>query len=154
MANENWNYAVGGVVLKGNEVLLVRHTYGNAKGKLLIPGGYCNIDELPQEAARREIMEETGVIASVGDLLAIRFNTKTWYAVFLMEFISGEPASDGNENSEALFMSIDEALKNPQVTDMTKKALRMVKENRSGGLKYIEDYSAKKGKDYALFGII
>lgn len=152
MVNENWNQSVGCVVLKENEVLLVRHTYGSAKGKLLIPGGYCQIGEMPQDAAMRELMEETKITATVGDLIAVRFNTETWYAVFMMKYVSGVPTSDNNENSEVLFINIYDAITHPQITDMTKRVLLMVK-NKNYGLSFFEDYTERKGKDFALYGI-
>ena len=33
---DNYNFSVGCIVRKENQVLLVRHTYGGAKGKLLV----------------------------------------------------------------------------------------------------------------------
>ena len=46
--SDNYSLAVGCIVRRGDEVLLVRHTYGGAAGQLLIPGGHCNVDELPE----------------------------------------------------------------------------------------------------------
>ena len=60
---DNYNFSVGCIVRKENQVLLVRHTYGGAKGKLLIPGGFCHKNELPEEAAIREVFEETSIVA-------------------------------------------------------------------------------------------
>ena len=40
--NTNWEQSVAGVVIEDNKVLLARHTYGNGKGMLIIPGGYVN----------------------------------------------------------------------------------------------------------------
>ena len=50
---DNYSFSVGCVVVRGDEVLLVRHTYGGANRKLLIPGGYLNDGELPKEAAKK-----------------------------------------------------------------------------------------------------
>ena len=69
---DQYLYSVGCLVRKENQVLLVRHTYGGAAGKLLIPGGFCNQNELPEEAAEREVLEETGVTAKAGRLLGLR----------------------------------------------------------------------------------
>lgn len=55
---DNYNFSVGCIVRKKNRILLVRHTYGGAKGKLLIPGGFCHENELPEETAVREVYEE------------------------------------------------------------------------------------------------
>ncbi|MDD4124742.1 MAG: bifunctional GNAT family N-acetyltransferase/NUDIX hydrolase, partial [Eubacteriales bacterium] len=89
--NENWLFAASGVVVRDGAVLLVRHTYGSAKGKLLIPGGHCKNGEMPEAAASREVLEETGVSASVVSLLAMRFGPASWYPVFIMKYESGEP---------------------------------------------------------------
>ena len=34
------HFAVCGIVEIGGKILLVRHTYGTAKGRILVPGGY------------------------------------------------------------------------------------------------------------------
>lgn len=70
--SDNYSLSVGCIVCKDDEVLLVRHTYGGAAGKLLIPGGFCDAGELPEETARREVLEETQVIAEVNAMLGIR----------------------------------------------------------------------------------
>ena len=59
---EDNNFAsVGAIVLWNNEVLLVRHTYGAAAGKFLCPSGYIKHGEMPYDALKREIFEETGI---------------------------------------------------------------------------------------------
>ena len=56
--NTNWGQSVTAVVIRENKVLLARHTYGGGKGMLIIPGGYVNIGETPQDALVREYIEE------------------------------------------------------------------------------------------------
>ncbi|MBE6926569.1 MAG: NUDIX hydrolase, partial [Ruminococcaceae bacterium] len=59
--NTNWGQSVTAVVIKENKVLLARHTYGGGKGMLIVPGGYVNSGETPQQALIREYMEETRI---------------------------------------------------------------------------------------------
>lgn len=42
-------------------VLLIRRKHAPFAGKWAIPGGYVDIDEPLEEAARRELLEETGI---------------------------------------------------------------------------------------------
>ena len=151
--NTNWCQSVGGIVMKGNEVLLVRHTYGAGKGKLIIPGGYVNMQETPQDALRREILEETTVVAEPTKLVGVRFNLKDWYAVFLMDYVSGTPNSDNRENSEALFMDIHEAVKSPEVPDLTRVILQGVIDNSENALVNIPFVSREKNGEYSFYGI-
>ena len=65
--------SVSGLVVRNSEVLLVRHTYGPAKGKLLIPGGHVEERELPVQTVQREVLEETQMQTAGERLLAVRF---------------------------------------------------------------------------------
>lgn len=123
MAEDNWNHSVGCLVTRGEEILLVRHTYGRAEGRLLIPGGYLNTGEMPEQAAVREVGEETGVTARVSSLLGIRFSPADWYAIFHLEYVEGTPRSDHNENSEALFLDRQEALRRDDLTPLSRELL-------------------------------
>ena len=118
--NTNWQQSVAGVCIKGNKVLLARHTYGGGKGKLIIPGGYLNQGEMPEDGVRREFLEETGVKVEPRQLLAIRFNARDWYAVFAADYISGEAVSDHDENSEVLWVDAQEALCREDVPGLTR----------------------------------
>ncbi len=46
---------------------------------------------------------------------------------FLCEYISGEPISDKNENSEAVFMDCDEALQRSDVTETAKMLINLAR---------------------------
>ena len=114
------------VVIRDNKVLMVKHTYGAANGKYLIPGGFCEEGELPQKSAEREVMEETGVTVIAGELLAVRFTKQEVWCIFRGEYVKGEPASDNDENEDALFMSIEEALSSETVVATTREILKAV----------------------------
>ena len=149
--SDNYNFSVGCVVVRGDEVLLVRHTYGGAAGKLLIPGGYLNEGELPEEAAAREVFEETKVRVSVESIIGIRCHRKTWYMLFAMEYEGGDPESDHNENSEAGFFKMDDALQMPDCTEMTKIVIRKILDNEASYFVSDLEYKKRKGEDFTLF---
>jgi len=54
--------AVGAIVFRDNRVLLVRRGQPPSRDLWAIPGGRVEIGETLQEAAEREILEETGII--------------------------------------------------------------------------------------------
>lgn len=124
---DNHFAAVGAIVLKDGKALLVRHTYGGAKGKLLNPGGMLREGELPYDAVVREVWEETGVTVNPVGLLSMRCAKEGWYMVFLAEYVSGEPRSDNAENSEALFMDCAEVLARADTTETVKTLLRLAR---------------------------
>ncbi len=53
--------AVGAVVFKDDKVLLVQRGHAPGKGQWAIPGGKVRLGETLQQAAQREIFEETGI---------------------------------------------------------------------------------------------
>ena len=127
---DNYFAGVGAIVIKDQKVLLVRHTYGAAKGKLLNPGGYMNHGELPTDAVKREVLEETGITVNPAGMLCIRCSEKDWYMVFVADYVSGEVTSDGDENSEVLFMDCNELLQREDATDTVKILVRLALERK------------------------
>lgn len=122
--NTDWGKSVAGVVMRDGKVLLARHTYGAGRGRLIIPGGYLQHSETPEDALRREFLEETGVEINPVGLLGMRFNTHDWYAVFLAEYVGGEARSDHDENSEVVWLEIEKALSAADVPDLSKKLIQ------------------------------
>jgi len=62
---------VGGVVLDGDRVLIVRRGREPLKGQWSIPGGAIEVGETREEALAREIREETGLEVDIGPLVAV-----------------------------------------------------------------------------------
>jgi 8-oxo-dGTP diphosphatase len=70
---ENWPapamYALsaGGFAERGDEILLLQRAAGSAlAGEFFLPGGMVEPGELPEEGARRELLEESGL--TIGEL--------------------------------------------------------------------------------------
>ena len=128
--NTNWSQSVTAAVIYEGKVLLSRHTYGAGKGRLIIPGGYLNHGEMPREALIREYLEETGVLIEPRELIGMRFNLEDGYAAFRADYVSGEARSDNDENSEAVWVDVDEALNRDDVPDLTKKLIKCAASGR------------------------
>ncbi|MDE6413737.1 MAG: NUDIX hydrolase [Eubacterium sp.] len=130
--NTNWGQSVTGVVIHNGKVLLARHTYGAGIGKLILPGGYVDYNETPQDALVREYLEETGVTVKPKNIIGIRFNMHDWYVAFKAEYVSGTPRSDNDENSEVVWIEIEEALQRNDVPDLTKKLIQSAVSDTKG----------------------
>lgn len=127
--NTNWQQSVGAVVIRDGRVLLGRHTYGPGKGRLILPGGYVQKGETPQQAVVREVLEETRVRVKAARVVGIRFNMKDWYVLFAAEYLSGTGEPGDEENSEVVWLPIEEALERPDVPDLTKRAIQSAMEH-------------------------
>jgi len=147
--NTNWGQSVTGVVIHKGKVLLARHTYGGGAGKLIIPGGYVENNETPQAALVREYLEETGVSIEPENIIGIRFNMHDWYIAFRAKYISGIPKSDNEENSEVVWVEVEEALRREDVPDLTKKLIQSAISNNEG-LKYTQ-YESNSHEPFSLY---
>lgn len=101
---------VGGVVVEGGRVLLVKLTYGH-KGWIL-PGGYVKSTETIGKAITREVHEETGLDVEPTELVSVR----SWanegkcdiYVAFLVKVLGGELRPDREEVSELRYFTLAE----------------------------------------------
>ncbi|HTV56148.1 MAG TPA: NUDIX hydrolase [Terriglobia bacterium] len=62
---------VGGAVIQNNAVALVRRRHDPNRGEWTIPGGAVEIDERIKAAVRREVREETGLVAEPLQLITV-----------------------------------------------------------------------------------
>ena len=104
---------VGGLVLKGNRVLLVRQSPGHSlEGQWTIPWGQIDPGESPSEAVLREVSEEAGVTARVTGLLGLQELPDPWLGMigilFLCDHVGGEPVPDLKETDAAEYFSLDQ----------------------------------------------
>lgn len=147
-------YTVCGITEIDGKILLVRHTYGMAKDRILLPGGFVAENELPTAAAEREILEETGVQAKAQSLMAVQFKSEQWCAVFIMDYISGTPRSDGYENSEVLLLTAEEAVRREDITNLSREILTAYRDKKYSALTksgYVPQSS--NADNYVIFGI-
>lgn len=91
------------LVVHGDAVLLVRHTYGPKQWDL--PGGFCRRGEEFADAARREVAEELGVaiagLADIGEELRGFYGRHETLRLFRVDVVDRELAIDAGELAEA-----------------------------------------------------
>ncbi|HJN93797.1 MAG TPA: NUDIX domain-containing protein [Dehalococcoidia bacterium] len=102
----------GAVVIRNKKILLVRLTYGWAKGRWLLPNGGQQPGETLAACAERELIEEAALRGSAGRLLAIRslaspLGSDTFVA-FATSAPEGTPQPDGEETDGAAFFALDD----------------------------------------------
>ncbi|NQX61312.1 NUDIX hydrolase [Paenibacillus qinlingensis] len=135
----NYSIGVGALVMKDEKILLVRRAQEPGKGRWTNPGGYIEQHELIQETIVREVLEESGVEASVSRLVAVRDLPRSIHNVYIafeMTYISGIPQPDGVEVDAAGFYSLEEMASMP-VADFTKWLIDVALHAKGDGL--IED---------------
>jgi len=100
-------------------ILLTRRAYAPWRDGWCAPGGFCEYDERPQDAAVRETLEETGLRIRVTALLGIwvdayaddtRDEDAEWISVayFAAEAIGKEGDGDAAEVAEQRWFTLDE----------------------------------------------
>lgn len=114
--------AAAGIVIKGDEALVVKKTYGGLKGKWSFPAGFVEPGETVDQAAIREVMEETGVQASIRQVVAIRTGVirdeiSDNMVVFAMDYVGGEPIPQPGEIEVATFLPIEQLIVDPLSTE-------------------------------------
>ncbi len=112
-------FSAGGVVVRDGEVVVIVPTRRAADGSrvLALPKGHVDPGETPIEAAKREVREETGIVAEpVVELGESRY----WYrrdgrtigktvCFFLFDFEGGDTADHDDEVEEVRWMTLADA---------------------------------------------
>ncbi len=97
------------LVGNADSVLLVKRSYGAEKGLWAPPGGYVEQGEVVEEAARREVYEETGIEVTIKNLVGL-YSEKGQaivLAVFSAEWVGGKPHNQSPEVQEVRFFAVN-----------------------------------------------
>ena len=124
--------AVGAIVFHEEKILLVLRGKAPARGVWSIPGGSVELGESLQEAAEREISEETGLVVRAKEPV-FTFDTvkrdekgrvRFHYVVvdLLAEYVSGVLRA-GDDALDAGWFSAEE-LENMELSPMTRELLK------------------------------
>jgi ADP-ribose pyrophosphatase YjhB (NUDIX family) len=136
-------FSAGGVVVRGDDVAVIvpvkRGSHGNRV--LGLPKGHPDGDETAEQAATREVAEETGVAAELIERLG---ETNYTYerkgrrvakrvVFFLFEYRSGDLADHDHEIEDARWMPLKEAARSltyPGEREMINRALSLLASDR------------------------
>ena len=107
--------AAGAILRDGEKICLVRRELEPGRGKWTFPGGFVDIDEAPEAAARRETVEETGYAAKIDRIVGV-YNSlgprgKRVVIIVYAATLTGEAAPQGHlieEVSEVRWFHRDE----------------------------------------------
>jgi len=124
--------AVGAIVFKDNQVLLVRRGKPPARDLWAIPGGSVEIRETLQQAAEREIFEETGItIQALEPVFTFDYierddsgRARFHYVIIDLaaDYVRGEPRA-GDDAAEARWISSQE-IATLKVSSKTRQLLK------------------------------
>ena len=152
---KGYSIGVGGVVVCGNEVLLVRRTRGEDVGEWAIPGGFVEKNEKADKAIIREVFEETGVKASVRGLIAIRNriykDENSIYLMFLLETNIEEFKAQKSEVDKVGFFNLSQLNGISNLQPLSKIVIEKVLNNEHKILSPINQ-SDFPDDEYGIFG--
>ncbi|XP_072932769.1 8-oxo-dGDP phosphatase NUDT18 [Epargyreus clarus] len=134
----NVTYVVACVILNDrNELLMMQEAKESCAGKWYLPAGRMEKDETIVQAAKREVLEETGLHCEPNTLLAVETAGGTWYRFVLTgEVVGGElktPARADKESLQAKWISnLQEiSLRSNDIIHLIEKA-KLYKSSRPG----------------------
>lgn len=118
-----WLAAAGLLIDEDGKWLVVKKKYGGLKGKWSIPAGFVDSGETVDEAAVREVFEETGIKAEVSAILGIRSGViketiSDNMVVFLLSKKDGSLSQNSDEIECAAFLTREELRKDPDTSLM------------------------------------
>ncbi|MBS0352120.1 MAG: NUDIX hydrolase [Proteobacteria bacterium] len=107
---ENPNPASSVLFIKENQILLVKRALEPRKDLWALPGGYQELDETPEQAAKREMYEETGLKSDKMVLFDLFYNDQSDkpvnVAVFFTQDAQGQLQA-GDDVSDVAFFPIN-----------------------------------------------
>jgi ADP-ribose pyrophosphatase YjhB (NUDIX family) len=94
-------------------ILLVRRAPGATRaGRWSIPAGFVDYGEEVRDAAQRELEEETGLIAEIGDVVWVASNfhdpSKLTVGIWFAAAVTGGILQAGDDADDARYFTLDD----------------------------------------------
>lgn len=104
--------SIAAAVTRNDEVLLIKRGAEPRKGSWALPGGFVDWMETPEEAAIRELREETGLQGNNPLLVDVQYQSSEMYGsviniCYFLAAVSGE-VSPGDDAEEIKFFPIND----------------------------------------------
>lgn len=101
--------AVGAVCVRDGRLLIVRRGRGVAVGRWSLPGGRVEPGETLEAAVRRELLEETGLVVTVGALCGIaeRISERAHYVILDFWATASGSATAGDDADDVAWVDRD-----------------------------------------------
>ena len=102
-----------GILIKNQQILLVKRKNQPFKGKWALPGGFVEYEEKTEDTVIREVLEETGLKTKINQLAGVysdpdrdpRGHTIT--VAYVLDIIGGELVA-GDDASDVKFFNVKE----------------------------------------------
>jgi 8-oxo-dGTP diphosphatase len=112
---------VGVVLVQDGKVLLVRRGRDPGRGLWAVPGGKVRRGEPMRDAARREILEETGLEVEIGDVVWVGEYLEADDHIVLIDFagsVLGGELRAGDDADDVRWVAVEEAVEFPLTRTM------------------------------------
>ncbi|MDB4966769.1 MAG: Bifunctional adenylyltransferase/Nudix hydrolase [Myxococcales bacterium] len=133
--------AVGVLVLDGDRVLLVKRARPPHVGRWTVPGGGVEVGEALEEAALRELGEETGLACTLGPVVEVLDRVmrdgdgRVEYHYVILDFLGAQPTGTllaGSDCAEARWVPLAE-LGSYETTDGLAPVIERARTMRDAG---------------------
>lgn len=112
---------VGVAVVEDGKLLLVQRGREPGRGLWAVPGGKVRHGEPMREAARREVIEETGLEVEVGDVVWVGEHIEGGHHIVLVDFagsVTGGELHAADDADDARWVPLHEARDHPLTLTM------------------------------------
>ncbi len=123
---------VGAIIRSDDRIVLIRRSHEPSRGRWTFPGGLVELGETVRDAARREALEETGLLVEIEEVAAVLDNVirdeegRIRYHYVIVDFLArpvGGRLQPGSDVSDVRWASLADL----DALDVTEKAAEIAR---------------------------